>query len=75
MIASNAQTAGGELTTPAGDDNAGVRHVLCCWIGGEMHWYLDVLKKYWVFTGRACRTEYWMFVLFDVTIATALGGD
>jgi uncharacterized membrane protein YhaH (DUF805 family) len=37
-----------------------------------MHWYLDVLKKYWVFTGRARRTQYWMFVLFDITIAIAL---
>jgi uncharacterized membrane protein YhaH (DUF805 family) len=38
-----------------------------------MNWYLDVLKKYTVFTGRARRTEYWMFALFNV-IAYALIG-
>lgn len=37
-----------------------------------MNWYLDVLKKYAVFTGRARRTEYWMFVLFNVIIAAVL---
>ncbi|WP_406429052.1 DUF805 domain-containing protein [Streptomyces sp. NBC_01589] len=31
-----------------------------------MHWYLDVLKKYAVFSGRARRQEYWMFTLFNV---------
>lgn len=30
-----------------------------------MSWYLEVLKKYAVFSGRARRTEYWMFVLFN----------
>ncbi|MEH6491670.1 DUF805 domain-containing protein [Halopseudomonas sp.] len=30
-----------------------------------MHWYLDVLKKYAVFQGRARRSEYWFFVLFN----------
>ena len=25
-----------------------------------MHWYLEVLKKYAVFSGRARRKEYWM---------------
>ncbi|MET7308089.1 DUF805 domain-containing protein [Streptomyces sp. NPDC005134] len=29
-----------------------------------MHWYLDVLKKYAVFSGRARRQEYWMYTLF-----------
>jgi len=38
-----------------------------------MNWYLAVLKKYAVFTGRARRTEYWMFVLFNVIIACVLG--
>lgn len=33
-----------------------------------MNWYLDVLKKYAVFTGRARRKEYWFFTLFS-TIA------
>ncbi|MGW5275432.1 DUF805 domain-containing protein [Streptomyces sp. NPDC004044] len=31
-----------------------------------MHWYLDVLKKYAVFSGRARRQEYWMYTLFTV---------
>ena len=31
-----------------------------------MKWYLKVLKKYAVFSGRASRTEYWMFVLFNI---------
>ena len=34
-----------------------------------MEWYLGVLKKYAVFTGRARRKEYWFFVLFNL-IAT-----
>lgn len=38
-----------------------------------MNWYLDVLKKYAVFTGRARRKEYWMFVLFYLIIAFVLG--
>ena len=31
-----------------------------------MNWYLTVLKKYAVFSGRARRKEYWMFVLFNL---------
>lgn len=31
-----------------------------------MNWYLTVLKKYAVFSGRARRKEYWMYVLFGV---------
>src|SRR5262245_7416565 len=38
-----------------------------------MQWYLDVLKKYAVFEGRARRKEYWMFVLFNFIIAFGLG--
>ena len=38
-----------------------------------MNWYLEVLKKYAVFTGRASRTEYWMFFLFNLIIAIVLG--
>jgi uncharacterized membrane protein YhaH (DUF805 family) len=33
-----------------------------------MSWYIEVLKKYAVFEGRAQRQEYWYFVLFN-TIA------
>ena len=38
-----------------------------------MEWYVAVLKKYAVFSGRARRKEYWMFCLFNVIIAFALG--
>lgn len=31
-----------------------------------MKWYLKVLKQYADFDGRARRTEYWMFVLFNI---------
>ncbi|MEV6670024.1 DUF805 domain-containing protein [Streptomyces sp. NPDC051162] len=37
-----------------------------------MHWYVDVLKKYTVFTGRAHRTEFWMFTLISVLISIVL---
>ncbi|MGF0171035.1 DUF805 domain-containing protein [Streptomyces sp. Marseille-Q5077] len=29
-----------------------------------MSWFIEVLKKYAVFSGRARRKEYWMFTLF-----------
>ena len=38
-----------------------------------MEWYLEVLRKYAVFSGRARRKEYWMFVLINMLIALALG--
>ena len=38
-----------------------------------MNWYLEVLKKYAVFEGRAKRKEYWFFVLFNVLISMAMG--
>ena len=38
-----------------------------------MNWYLDVLKKYAVFDGRARRTEYWMFALINLLIYIAIG--
>ena len=38
-----------------------------------MNYYLDVLKKYAEFTGRARRKEYWMFVLFNLIISIVLG--
>ena len=38
-----------------------------------MNWYLEVLKKYAVFTGRARRQEFWMYVLFYLLIAIVLG--
>lgn len=39
-----------------------------------MNYFLDVLKKYAVFSGRARRKEYWMFVLFSSIIYVALLG-
>jgi len=38
-----------------------------------MNWYMEVMKKYAVFEGRAHRTEFWMFVLFNFIISFALG--
>lgn len=37
-----------------------------------MNWYLEVLRKYAVFSGRARRKEYWMFVLISTIISMAL---
>ena len=37
-----------------------------------MNWYLEVLKKYAVFSGRARRKEYWMFTLFSFIISCVL---
>ena len=37
-----------------------------------MNWYLEVLKKYAVFSGRARRKEYWFFALFNAIIVFAL---
>jgi uncharacterized membrane protein YhaH (DUF805 family) len=37
-----------------------------------MSWYLEVLKKYAIFSGRARRKEYWMFVLINVIISFVL---
>ncbi|HAV10723.1 MAG TPA: hypothetical protein DCX22_03800 [Dehalococcoidia bacterium] len=33
-----------------------------------MNWYLEVLKKYAVFSGRARRKEFLMFVLFNFLV-------
>lgn len=37
-----------------------------------MNWYLEVLKKYAVFNGRAQRSEYWFFFLFNIIISIVL---
>jgi len=37
-----------------------------------MNWYIEVLKKYAVFTGRARRKEYWMFFLVNLIIGLVL---
>lgn len=42
-----------------------------------MNWYLVVLKKYAVFTGRARRKEYWYFFLFSnviIFVLAVIGG-
>jgi uncharacterized membrane protein YhaH (DUF805 family) len=37
-----------------------------------MNWYLDALKKYATFGGRARRKEYWFFSLFNFLIGLLL---
>lgn len=37
-----------------------------------MNYYIAVLKKYTVFTGRCRRKEYWMFALVNFIIAVVL---
>ena len=37
-----------------------------------MHYFVDVLKKYTVFTGRARRAEYWYFTLFSCVVSIVL---
>src|SRR5215831_14922793 len=41
-------------------------------LGSTMNWYLAVLKNYVGFSGRAGRTEYWMFALFNAIIFLVL---
>ena len=38
-----------------------------------INWYVAVLKKYIVFTGRARRKEYWYFMLCNFIVAVVLG--
>ena len=38
-----------------------------------MSWYLEVLRKYLVFEGRARREEYWYFILFNILAGIILG--
>jgi uncharacterized membrane protein YhaH (DUF805 family) len=40
--------------------------------GNAVNWYLAVLKNYAGFTGRARRTEYWMFALINGIIVVVL---
>jgi uncharacterized membrane protein YhaH (DUF805 family) len=37
-----------------------------------VNWYVAVLKNYAGFSGRAHRTEYWMFYLINIIISTVL---
>lgn len=38
----------------------------------NINWYLEALKKYTVFGGRARRKEYWYFILFSIFISIVL---
>jgi len=38
-----------------------------------MNWYLKVIRQYADFNGRARRTEYWIFVLFNIIFSIAAG--
>lgn len=37
-----------------------------------MNWYLEVFRKYAVFSGRARRKEYWYFLLINIVISLIL---
>jgi len=37
-----------------------------------MNWYMEVMRKYAVFSGRARRKEYWMFQLINVLLIVVL---
>jgi len=37
-----------------------------------MKWYVGAFQKFAEFNGRARRTEYWMFMLFNILISIAL---
>lgn len=37
-----------------------------------MNWFLKCLKQYADFSGRACKKEFWMYVLFYMIIAIVL---
>ena len=37
-----------------------------------MHWYLEVFRKYAVFSGRARRQEYWIFFLVSALVTIFL---
>lgn len=38
-----------------------------------MYWYMEALKKYATFSGRARRREYWIFTGINLAIAFVLG--
>jgi uncharacterized membrane protein YhaH (DUF805 family) len=38
-----------------------------------MSWYIQAIKNYCNFSGRARRTEYWMFALISAVIGIVLG--
>lgn len=38
-----------------------------------MNWYIGCFKKYAEFDGRSRRTEYWMFILFNMIVSFVFG--
>ncbi len=40
--------------------------------GSKLNWYIAVLKKYVVFSGRAGRPEFWWFFLFNLIVSIVL---
>jgi uncharacterized membrane protein YhaH (DUF805 family) len=38
----------------------------------DMNWYLEALRKFATFSGRARRSEYWYFTLFNLIIEIVL---
>lgn len=38
-----------------------------------MHYYVNVIKNYVNFSGRATRQEYWIFFLINIAVSIALG--
>jgi len=54
------------ITAPVVDN--GTQASISGIINTIINWYMAVLKKYTVFTGRARRKEYWIFVLINSII-------
>jgi uncharacterized membrane protein YhaH (DUF805 family) len=50
-----------------------MRYNNICILGVVMEWFINVIKKYAVFTGRARRKEYWFFIFFYYIIGLILG--
>jgi uncharacterized membrane protein YhaH (DUF805 family) len=42
-------------------------------MGKGMYYYLDAIRKYAVFDGRAQRAAYWYFILLNLLISLAIG--
>jgi uncharacterized membrane protein YhaH (DUF805 family) len=59
-------TVGGKSRTPASSSAAGEGNPFDLY-------YIGVLRKYAVFSGRARRKEYWMFYLFNCLVSLILG--
>ncbi|WP_234434202.1 DUF805 domain-containing protein [Streptomyces sp. NRRL F-5126] len=42
-------------------------------MGAALYWYIEVLKKYSVFTGRARRRELWIYAVVSLVAAYVVG--